>query len=160
MKNSFLVLGFFLISTSILSAQGINYTIDLSNKSSISQNLKSLSNSETDYWVSILKLNKKDADKLQANNYSIYNQYVQVMKVYNYKMEKVLLTEQKNFKGRRQRFMKMILSHADYKTFEKVVNMHANQAIKKYKSHIDEERRALRIDAAGWNVLKHKINFK
>jgi vacuolar-type H+-ATPase catalytic subunit A/Vma1 len=160
MKNIFLLFGFYLLSSSFLSAQGINYTIDLNSKSSISQNLKSLAKAETDYWVSILKLDKKIAEKLRANNHSIYNQYVQIMKVYNYKMETVLLREQKLFKDRRDRFMKMMLSDADYKTFEKVVNKHATQDIKKYTRHIDEERRALRLGAAGWNVLKHTINFK
>lgn len=146
--------------TFMSQAQGVTYTIDLNNPASVSQSLNSLSEAETDFWAKALNLDKEMTAKLKNNNYSIYMQYVHIMKTFNYKMEKVLLAEQYNFKVRRTRFMKMFLSENDFKTYEGIVRKSAEKEIKKYKSETTEEIRRMRIQSAGWNVLGQKIIFK
>ena len=141
-------------------SQGIVYNIDLSNSVSVNQNLKALAKSETDFWASALKLDSVLTAKLESNNASLYNQYIHVMKSFNYKMEKILLVEQKNFKDRRNRFMKMFLSEKQYKIYREIEVRAGKKALKKYKNDANVEIRRMRVQAAGWNVLNHRINFR
>ncbi len=142
------------------SGQGVHYTIDLNNATSISQNLNALSVAETAFWVNAFQLDSAMTARLKNNNYSLYMQYVNIMKTFNYKMEKVLLTERYNFKVRRRRFMKTFLSDKDFKTYEGIVANSAKKEIKRYKTEATQEIRQMRVQAAGWNVLGHTINFK
>lgn len=141
--------------------KGITYTIHLSNPTSIAQNVNAMAKSETAYWTNLLKLDSSMSAKLLNNNYSLYQQYVVIMKTFNYTMEKILLSEQYNFKVRRSRFMKTFLSQKDLTLYEKTVDQFYKKQMASYKKASDsKEINGLRKQAAGWNVLGHRIKFK
>ncbi len=160
MKNTLLLFAFTLLLSTKASSQGMTYLIDLNNTTSISQNLKALAQAETDFWANTLKLDSVLTAKLESNNFSIYNQYIHVMKYFNFKMEKVLLVEQKNFKDRRNRFMKMFLDEKRHKTYQAIVAKAGKKALKKQKDNASVEIRKMRVEAAGWNVMNQTVNFK
>jgi hypothetical protein len=119
-----------------------------------------MAKSETNFWATALSLDAELTKKLESNNFAIYNQYIHSMKYVNFTMEKILLVEQKNLKERRDRFMKMFLNKKKYKIFQEIVVNAGKKQIKKYKDNATEEMRKLRVEAAGWNVLNHRIFFK
>jgi len=160
MKNFFTLLACCLLPFFQANAQGITYTIDLNSKDDIYKNVRSIVKVETKFWESTLKLDSALKAKLESNNYALYNQYIQVMRNINYTMENLLLAEQKSFKERRERFMKMFLNKKQYKTYQAIVVNTGKKQLKKYKDEASLEIRKQRVEAAGWNVTQHRIIFK
>ncbi len=159
MTKYFSILLLFL--SSFAQAQKIEkYVIELDNPVSVQNNLNALAQAEADFWNTQFGFDSSMRARIRDNSFSIYMQYVEIMKHYNYKMEKVLLTEQYNFKSRRERFMQTFLNEQDFKKFQVIIEQHASEALKKYNDQPSKEIEMLRKQVAGWNVLGHAIEFK